>query len=172
MSSFICEPIHFNSVQRKVSEIFLSKKNDGRQYDLFDINFAKKSFEDLYYEKDTIIVANLIGEIFDTLRNISVLTVNYQYGKHNPETIHEDIKTDLLILMGEKHTSVPLTDVEVYKAIQCLFYQIEIEHLVAIRPLNDFEKNSMKFLKDFNEKMGKFIINNLPNYQNAKWSIQ
>jgi hypothetical protein len=170
MSSFICSPKHFNSIEWNVREM-LNTKND------FDLPYdAQKVFTGIYksswkkHEPQQVneIVKNLIND----LRKINVLCVTLQYKEHYAGKVDQEIETQTEILtgVGREEKPVILTPLGLYNSLNCVKYQIEIEHLTELRELNANEERAMYFLKVLIDELAKYIVSKLPEDKNT-WSI-
>jgi Tfp pilus assembly PilM family ATPase len=60
--------------------------------------------------------------------------------------------------------------VEAYKALQCINYQLEIEHLKELRHLTAQEELAMELLHEITGEIAMKIIRSLPEYEKVQYS--
>jgi hypothetical protein len=165
MSSFICSPKHFNSIEKSV--IYLTQ--DSNFY--FPYSF-KNTFPELYdkrhYSQDKIDLK--VKQTIDTLRELNVLCVSLQYKHHYPGTLDKEIAEQLEVAKM-KDAGQSLTNISLLKQLQCLNYQIETEHLKELRSLTPDEENAMFFIEELKNALAMDIINKLPDYDKSPWGI-
>lgn len=164
MSSFICDPKHFNSIEKTVQYLALGSE--------FHFPYALKNIYPELYNKSTgvDIQADKVSEIVDTLRSLNVLCVSLQY-KHNFTGVLDAEIAEQMEIVQDKPEGVQLSTIGLYKAIQCVNYQIETEHLKELRELTEDEQNAMIFLKAMDNHLAYLIVMALPEYDTAKWEI-
>lgn len=166
MSSFIPSSKHFNSIEKSV--IYLTQNNNF----YFPYSF-KNVFPILYdkrkYTQDAI--DSVVVGIIDTLRELTSLCVSLQYKHHYEGTLDNEIQEQTQILIKEKKQFTQLNNIALYKALSCLSYQIETEHLSDLRKLTQDEENAMFFIKEMKAVLCENIVSSLPNYEAAKWEI-
>lgn len=165
MSSFICSPKHFNSIEKSV--IYLTQDRN------FYFPYAfKNTFPELYntgfYTQDKIDAK--VKSIIDTLRELNVLCVSLQYKSHYPGTLDKEIAEQLEVVKM-KDAGQSLTKLSLLKQLQCLDYQIETEHLKELRSLTPDEENAMYFIKELENALAMDIIHKLPDYDKLSWGI-
>jgi hypothetical protein len=164
MSSFICEPKQFNSIEIAVRNLAL-----GDSF-YFPYSF-KDRLPELYKRSTGIdIKADKVRDIIDTLRRINVLCVSLQYAHHYEGVLDKEIEDQTKMIMNRKEFQ-HLTKVELYKSLSCVNYQIELEHLKELRQLTEDEETAMFFLREFTDCLAHDIVSNLQEYETAKWSI-
>lgn len=151
MSSYICSPKHFNSIEYTLIERFKYNRND-----YFDYNFSKD--------------VQVVRDYVDSLREINVLCVILQYKHHYVGVLDEQIEAERFFLK-EKTSKKLLNDFQLLKALECLSYQIEINYLKELRGLTELEQSSLDFLSGIKNTVRRKIINNLSEYNNAEWEI-
>jgi hypothetical protein len=169
MSSFICSPKHFNSCEKAAIE-FLAPQND---------RYSQFLGSDFYNEYPDFNRANLtpiefkenISKVFDTLRELQVLCVSLQYKHHYTGKLNEEIQEQKDILMTEKTETVYLNNINLYSALNCLNYQIELEHLTEITPLSQEQKKAYDFLSRLIDALAHRIVRESKDYNKANWSI-
>ena len=166
MSSFICSPKHFNSVETALKSI-ISDKDFDTPYSLKPIYPKLFNKSNLNYKE----LSNQIKDIVDTLRKINVLTVSLQYKDNYIGTLDNEIQKEINYLLTNRNNEQYLSPTALYKALQVINYQIEIEHLTEIRELDTHESNALLFLKEITIAVATFIVTNTEEYNNADWSI-
>lgn len=160
MSSFICNPEHFNSIERALKSL----GNDTSFYLTPKFSKLLKSFHPQDdYEAITIFM--------DTLRELSVLCVSLQYKHHYVGFLDKEIEDQKAILFSDKHSSITLDHVGLLKAIQCVGYQIELEHLQELREITEAEQNAIGLIEGYEQTLSMYIINKLPSYEASAWCI-
>lgn len=167
MSSFIPSANHFNSIERTV--IFLTQNNNF----YFPYSFKDK-FEKIYYKghySQDLIDKEVIS-IIDTLRELTPLCVTLQYRHHYEGTVDKEISEQTEILKQTRKGGTPLTKVGLFKALQCLSYQIETEHLTQLRSLTTEEENALFFVDELKNALAIDIVSSLPDYEAQKWEIE
>jgi len=112
-----------------------------------------------------------IESIVDTLRQLTAICVTLQYAHHYDGKLDEQIKAETDELMEHKKESRDLTKLGLLKAMQCINYQIEVEHLTELRQLTQAEQNALKFLRLMTDDITSDIVHNLPEYKTEKYSL-
>lgn len=163
MSCFICSASHFNSVEDGITRLFIHE----------DLFLFPVSVREIAYELfDKSYSAWRQGEkriksIMDTLRDLNVICVGLAW--------NEPDMWKTMILEKEavkvKTKIVHLNNIELYKAIQCIEYQIEIEHLEALGEVSMEQKAALFFLKEVKATLATFILCNSEDYEKAKWCV-
>ena len=156
MSSFICSPKHFNSVERALLRATIQQYPEWNLYD---------------GSRDIDKQQALIREHMLTLRELSALCVNLQYKHHHQGELDEVIQADIAELKNAS-ISRELSLIELHKACSCISYQIETEHLEELRPLTGNERTAILFLESIKTKLALHIIKALPEYDKAEWEIK
>jgi len=168
MSSYICSPKHFNSIEHSLKMLAYS--------DQFSFPYSfKVPFPALYDRRNhsTEVIEETICNIMDNLRELNAVCVSLQYRKHLEGSLDKEIETQKQHLMRDKKSKLPLTltNIELYKSICCLGYQIETEHLKELRELTMEEKNALFFIYQMEQSLAANIIHKLPAYDKAPWGI-
>jgi hypothetical protein len=139
MSSFLHTPNHFNSIENSLISL-KQKKYIFNRISKLDIS-----------------------ECIDVHRKLSVICVFNQYKEKF------DVEKNIKNLLDNKTACILLNPIELYKAIDSMEYQIEIQHLG--REITDDETRAINLLKDIKINLADFIIDKLPEYDKAKWLI-
>lgn len=166
MSSFICSPKHFNSIEKSIIELTQSNS--------FYFPYAfKDCLPELYSSKNFLDkdINAKVENLIDRLRELNALCVTLQYKHHYVGTLDAEIQAETVNLLTNKKERQNLPKIGLYKALQCVSYQIELEHLKELRELNEAEKLALLFLKEMINALAHDIINHLPEYENGKWEI-
>lgn len=168
MSSFICSPKHFNSIEWNLRELF-NFKDFNLPYDMQ--NRYKGIYSDSWQKKSPGAVNKCIREIVDELRKINVLAVSLQYKHHYVGVLDKEIETQTNILLSERNIKpVALTPHGLYNALNCLDYQIELCHIKELRQLSESEEMAMAFINACKNQLAHYIVSKLPEDINA-WSL-
>jgi hypothetical protein len=141
MSSFICSNAHFNSIEKAINKRRLNNPMDC--LNTFD------SYNDAG-----------VTQIVDTWFNLNCEAVSLQYGD-------ELVKTNRVRTTPIKE----LSDVGLYKALCCLHYQIELEHILAVRSLTEFETKAYELMEKATNEISGNIVYKHPEYRDSAWSI-
>lgn len=165
MSSFICGPSHFNKIEAGLKE-YLLKDDYACGYQIGQLFPALYGRETLHSDKE-----RLIRDITDELRKLNVLCVSLQYKSHYVGTLDKEIEDQTFTLLKGRRAVSPPNQYQLFKALNCLNYQIETEHLEEIRSLDDQEKLAMAFLKEVKYKLAYDIATDTPEYESAEWEI-
>jgi hypothetical protein len=158
MSSFICSPKHFNSI-----EFYLKQKQEG--------NDQLYCLRELAKTKNKWATGEEIKAFVDILRELNVLCCSLQYKHHFEGKLDQEIQEQRDTLLTNKKTVAHLTDIGAYKALQCLSYQIELKHLKDLRALTTQEELAMKLLEEATNEIASQIVRNLPGYDTANWGL-
>ena len=165
MSSFICSSKHFNSIERTV----INLTQDQNFYFPYAFKCVyPELYEKRYYTQDRIDSA--VTEIVNVLRELNVLCVSLQYKHHYPGTLDKEISEQKAIV-SDRAQSANLSKIELYKALICVSYQIEEQHLTELRQLSQQETNALFFIKEMKGALSADIIRSLPDYDVAAWEI-
>lgn len=163
MSSFICNPKHFNTVEYTIQQMFMGAKKSEYSY-----TFSK-------YIKTQSGVDNVcenITRFIDTLKELQVLCVTLQYKHHYEGVLDAEISSQRQCLTMEKRHNGSLRPHALIKALKCINYQIETEHLSELRDLTEDEKTAMKMLDNLTKDLCYYIVSNEDAYENSEWEIQ
>ena len=158
MSSFICSPVQFNSI-----EYYLSQKQLG--------NDPIYCLQKLAKTANRWATGEEIGGLMDTLRDLSVLCISLQYRHHYKNGLDKEIAEQRKTLFNNKKPRVILNDISAYKSLQCVSYQIEIFHLKELRNLTAPEELVMELLHEITCEIAMKIVRRLPEYEKASWSL-
>jgi hypothetical protein len=162
MSSFICSPLHFNSIEKSIESLL--KKRDFNLYRL------KDRFPNMCYRSGNELKELEI--IMDNLRVINAVCVSLQYKSHYEGVLDQEIREQTAILIdGKKSGFKNLDNLGLYQALRCLNYQIEIEHLKDLAGLTTDQENAMFFLKEFSDILAHHIVSKMPQLENIGWSL-
>lgn len=173
MSSFIHSPKHFTSVQNSLRTHIIFR-------DLYSVPYSiQKRFPELDYmakykeEKTT----EILNGIFNELLKLSIEAVNKQYA-HHEEYANADINQEYEILKADKvyrdrkGDYLNLTAIELFKALQSIRYQIELDYIKAERLLTESEENAIYFLDEIIIYTALYCLTNQEEYRSANsWSI-
>jgi hypothetical protein len=108
--------------------------------------------------------------IVDALRELNVICVSLQYRSHYAGRLDAEINEQMEIVKHYKGYN-NLSKVELFKALQCTQYQIEISHLQELRELTQPEQNGLLFLKEMINSLAFSIVDEMPAYNTAPWGI-
>lgn len=170
MSSFICSSNHFNSVESKLCEIWENKFFRNQETLYFETSFTKAYAYELYQIADRERAINTIKRYMNAIRELSVICVSLQYRHHHDGNLDEYITANIKELKTCK-AKTKLSYIELYKAIQCILYQIETYHLTSIRALTEDEENALKFFKGLQTEVPQFLISTSKTYNECQWAI-
>lgn len=146
MSSFQCTDKHFRTIEKGL----IKRQSESHCYALREYH-----------------TASMITDLVKEWHKLNQVTVSIQYKE----------PIDNYALTAKKGDS--LTDVQLLKALQCLYYQIEMEQFDQtykepknfVREATDFEKEIYKVLEEVIQYLSSKVISALPEYNDAKWSI-
>lgn len=145
MSSKLLTQDHFNIVEKHL----LERKSKDSDF-LYNISVSE------------------IKETMKQIRLISIDSVSYQNeGK---------VSLDVSILKQEylkpiNIWTVKLSLIELYKALNCIDYQIEVEFIKRHRELTKEEIKALELFEKITYKVADYYIGRLDEYNNAKWSL-
>lgn len=167
MSSFINSAKHFNSVEEAVCNLAYN--------DQFYLPYSLKTICGKWYDSRKNTIEAIHEEIkahFDTLRELQALCVTLQYKHHYPPgTLNAQIEVETEETK-QKTEIEPLTIHGIFKALGCISYQIETEHLKELRQLTQKEEDALFFLDELQNSIAHYIVGNTPEYEEAKYSIE
>ncbi len=167
MSSFIPSEKHFNSCEQAVKNL-ATGSTFYFPYSLKDS--APELVNKRLYSLDRI--EGRISSIFDSLRQLTALCVTLQYRHCYEGKLNREIETQTEILMSQKKIYISLDKLALYKALNCIVYQIETRHLKDLRGLTTQEENALLFINEMIICLAKDVISNLPEYNDNSWSIE
>jgi dipeptidase len=149
MSSFLHSPRHFNSVENAI------------------IGLKKKSNSEFLYN----ISDREIKTVMDGIRELSVNSVFIQYKNHY-ENIDNEISNNISNIMNNKTQMDNLSPIGLFKAINSILYQIELNTIKQTREVRKAEQDCYNRLIDFKNEISEYIVSNLAEYNEVKtWSI-
>lgn len=166
MSSFINNSKHFACTRETINYLY-SKREMVFEYDTAQIvpEFThRKGFA-------RNIVEAKITEIMHTIIDLQVTCVFLQYKHHYVGTLDQDIRNTKVEIKACLNTGKILTKVELFKAIQSMFYQIETEHLTDLRPLFQKEETVLKFFEVLENALAHNIVTHTEEYEKAEWNL-
>jgi len=159
MSSFICDPEHFASVQAGLIQLQESSSTCPKPY-------PRRWDENLFPHE----IAGKIRGYISTLQRLQCTCVCLQY-KHHEGNRPRDIVASVRYYQSKKHRAYRLSMAGIVQGLVCILYQIETEHLEAIRPLNDTEKAALEWAKDYKNALAMYILTQSSEWQKAQWCI-
>jgi dipeptidase len=153
MSSFLHSPRHFNSVENAIIE--LKKKSNSEFFSDFLYNVSDRE----------------IKTVMDGIRELSVNSVFIQYKNHY-ENIDNEISNNISDIMNNKTQMDNLSPIGLFKAINSILYQIELNTIKQTREVRKAEQDCYNRLIDFKNEISEYIVSNLAEYNEVKtWSI-
>lgn len=155
MSCFINSPIHFANVRKSLESL------QTRQLYSNDINNLFPGIKDP--EKVETITENII-KIMIGLQIESVYIYSSEHLTNEKKNLLQE-GTAAAMRNGNK-----LTNIELYKALQCIRYQIEDNEIIRLRELTEQEKKVLSFIDQFLNILAVQIISELPVYNTAAWA--
>jgi len=147
MSSFICSSITFNSIEKRLLD--LQTKSD-----FYSLNVSQED----------------ISNIFENLKKINVLCVCLQYKHHYDGKLDQEIENQTQIILEDKRFK-EISNYQAFSCINCVKYQIEIEHLKELRSLTAQEERSLAFLEEFKKRLAYYLVENSAKYGKTTWEI-
>ena len=165
MSSFICSAKHFNSIEESLKKYVNSR--DFYAYklkNLYPVLFRPK--EQLYET-----VEKQITDIVNELRKLNVICVSLQYKHHYDGRLNEEIKEQEEIAFDRSEGYKELSLHGLYNALNCLNYQIELEHLEELTGNKEAENKAYQFLQIMTENLAHYLVRKLPEDNTNRWSI-
>lgn len=168
MSSFICTPKHFNTIENEFSKYYF--KTDPQTtlhpFDKFGLNSWSHS-------KGTD--EKKIKEIFTDLRELNVLSYLCQYIHHeNYEIGSDEFKAEILQQTKYLNTETEVKELTLlgfYRGLGCLQYQIEPENIDTDIETRLDIKTLLEFLHVALERIAHTICGNLPDDNTNNWLI-
>jgi dipeptidase len=153
MSSFLHSPRHFNSVENAIIE--LKKKSNSEFFSEFLYKISDRE----------------IKTVMDGIRELSVNSVFIQYKNHY-ENIDNEISNNISDIMNNKTQIDNLSPIGLFKAINSILYQIELNTIKQSREVRKAEQDCYNRLIDFKNELSEYIVSNLAEYNEVKtWSI-
>lgn len=165
MSSFICSPKTFNSLELSIKQLAY-----GSEFSFpYSLN---NSFPALYNRSAAMDAKDAeISGVLDTMRELNVLCVSLQYKHHYEGKLDAEIKDQYNYLMTNKNSAKSLSKVAIFKNINCVIYQIETDHLKELRDLTAEENKALLFMKELSISLAIDIVCDLPEYDKAPYGI-
>jgi len=167
MSSYICTPKHFNSIEQKIADLINYNSDFYFPYKLrreYPVLYSRTSLPSAKEEE--------ISKIIDCLRELNAVCVTLQYKDHYKGKLDKEISDQKQILFeGKKEGYKNLTLTGLYNALRCLNYQIESEHLKDLFGLNTEQENALLFIETMTNELAHMIIRELPEDKSNRWSI-
>jgi len=162
MSSFVCNAEHFNSIELAVEKLI--KNTDFHTYDLKQFNLYR-------YDIATETIKDTVNKLILSLRLLNVTCVGLQYKENCSEKDFNLFREEQIKEVIKPTKLLVLTPLGLLNALNCLDYQIELEHLTDIRVLTEEEQKAILFLTTFRNILALHICQNLPEDKTNKWSI-
>lgn len=156
MSCFINSSIHFANV-RKSLESFQT-----RQLYNNDINNLFPGIKD---PEKVESITEIIIKIMIGLQIESVYIYSSEQLTKEKKNLLQEGTAAAAMRNGKK-----LTNIELYKALQCIRYQIEDNEIIRYRDLTEQEKKVLSFIDQFLNILAVQIISELPEYNTAAWA--
>ena len=143
MSVFICSANHFNSLQKSIEILKINDKLSG------------------------IGSVQTIQNVFSNLKDLNIKSFYDKYSSH-----YRDRDLQKSIVQSEKDINLktkikPLDFYGIYKAINCLLYQIELD----TNKMLGTELDALKWIKNVQNKISYKIISESAKYDNAAWEV-
>lgn len=166
MSSFINSAKHFNSIEQKLKRLL--RRDFRGWHSLKDVTPGIYTHwtNGVFTESDE----QEITEIINTLRDLSVLCVSLQYKHHYEGSLDAEIATQKKAVRVGTDTAL-LSLHGLYNALNCVMYQIEIEHLQELRELTKEESKALEFVEKITSAIAMQIVDELPDDSTCTWSM-
>jgi len=117
MSSFICSPNHFASIEEAFKKQFKSPRFNTHPFKKFGLNKSPDQNE------------KRLSKTFAYLKELNALSYFTQYKLHQEKTISEETADYMTAIDNLKPQPIKLNTLELYNALSCLRYQIEEEEV-------------------------------------------
>lgn len=160
MSSFINSPKHFRSVE----DYLCMQAMNNRIYSLRQLTTVKNGLYGFPRSEE-------IEDFINTLSELQVVCVCLQYRRHKSGGLDKEIQVNKEFVKI-KTSLERLTEAGAYKALSCIRYQIEVEHLKELRELTPEEAKAMKVLTDIIHELAEMIVHETADYKKATYSIE
>jgi hypothetical protein len=162
MSSIILSAKHFNSVEKSLQTLMMTD---------FHVPYELKHFDILYSRRiaGTDAIYDEVTRIMNIIRNLSCECVVMQY-KHHYKVPARQVKLEQADLLKHPDQFVRLNFTALYKAVECVNYQIELKQLK--REVTQEEKDAVLFLRELAIALAKEIVRVTPEYDAAQWWIE
>jgi DNA primase len=166
MSSFINSSKHFASVKKSIIALRYREK------EIMEFKIARLLPElSVFNNRNQEMAEEKINELIDTIIDIQVICVCLQYKHHYIGTLDKKINETQEHIKGNLETGEILSKIALFKAIQSILYQIELDYLTVLRPLSPKEEIALKFMDILKEALMYNIIRDIDEYDKAEWSI-
>jgi len=154
MSQHICNPKHFNSVEKSLLEVFGDPKK--RLYN--------KSIGDQAYNTMELTIRKLMNH----MRELNVLAVYYHNNCKHPFS-ENTINLEIDYLVGCKTEYELFKGIELYNLMRSILYQIEIDDLSI--SLNSNLLDSFNLFNELYNDLAHNVLLNIVNKENVIYSI-
>lgn len=161
MSSFINTKNHYGSIYKSLLKMYNAP--DRCKIITSRLEKSLSSFGNDYYER--------VLSITKTIIELQVTCVTLQYKHRYPGEEANKIMYSLNDLSSFEDKGKSLEYPALIKAIQCMMYQIETEHLKAVRKMTKEEALALKFFRDLEVSLLSYCMDNTKEYGQAHWSI-
>lgn len=162
MSSFINTKNHFGSIYKSLLKMYNAP--DRQKIITSRLEKSLSPFGNDYYER----VLNITKTIIELQVTCVTLQYKHQFPGEEDRRIECCIKY-MTLSIEEKGKSLEYP--ALIKAIQCMMYQIETEHLKAVRKMTKEEALALKFFRDFEVSLLSYCMDNTKEYGQAEWCI-
>lgn len=164
MSSFICSRRHFDSIARGVINLHQSNNfYPSRKLETYLIEFNRTHYDSQKSKEE------LLEILTDELAALQVRCVCHQY--KSTDSVDNEIDEQLEIMQVKSSRPIVLNQISLYRAICCALYQIETCYLQKTRPLSPVEEGVLNFFETLNAELAEHIVQKLPEFSKARWSI-
>lgn len=155
MSSYICGPEQFRAVENRLHLIAAGNNTDLHLYPIKDC--VPKWYDKRHYSIEAI--EKEISSHIETLAELQAVCVSLQYKHHYEGDLDTEIKTQVKEIKRKVNFET-IDLMQCYKYLQCITYQIEINHLQELRELTEDEEKAIKFAEGIIRAIADFIIDN------------
>lgn len=173
MSSFINSAKHFNSIYAKLETVFTAGFNaNGGFYAPYSLRNIVPNWGigDPRECQPTQKIKSELRSIVTTFAELQALCVTLQYKHHYAGTLDSQIATETALVTAKTDVA-HLTFPGLLAAINCSLYQIEVNHLIELRPLTDAENQALEFFKLMRYEIAMHIAMKTPEYVKAERDI-
>ncbi len=122
MSSYIVSDKHFSTIENHLINL-IEKRNDYLGFYLKEYGFYDKTPKEL---------RNHVRTYVESLKELNVLCVSFQYKHHYVGNLDKEIKSHFKTNYFDV-TPKAITNIQFYNGLKCLDYQIEFHHIKGIR---------------------------------------
>lgn len=166
MSSFINSSKHFACIQKSIISLW-SQRTSMLEYKIAkivpELSVNRRSTREVVEAKLT--------EIMHTIIDIQITCVFLQYRHHYAGKLDQEISETKKQIKTNLNNGKALSMPGLLKAIQCMFYQIELEYLTDLRPLSTEEEVTINFFRTLEKALVYEIATHTSEYENSAWSI-